>query len=139
MAPLLIPARHGIAINLKEGQTVKVINTHGTQVIDTWAFTVDSKGPFTPATILSQFSSSHTRATIQRTIPTVGDGLYNNERKKLLTITEDTYGVHDTLIAACDRYRYAELGVEGALEGSHRNCAENLVEGLESLGMLQIC
>jgi hypothetical protein len=44
--------------------------------------------------------------------------------------------VHDTLMAACDRYRYAELGVPGALEeGGHRNCSDNLGEGLGALGM----
>ena len=42
MAPALIPARHGLAIPLKAGETLKIINTHGTQVIDTWAFTVSS-------------------------------------------------------------------------------------------------
>lgn len=53
----------------------------------------------------------------------------------MLTIVEDTTsGVHDTLIAACDRFRYHELGVVGALEGTHRNCADNLIEGLSSLG-----
>ena len=83
---------------------------------------------------------SHTRASLQRTIPRVGDSLYSNERKPLLTITEDTYCVHDTLMAACDRFRYAELGVPNALssedpaEGGHRNCADNLGEGLSGLG-----
>jgi uncharacterized protein YcgI (DUF1989 family) len=61
----------------------------------------------------------------------VGDGLYDNERRKLLEIVEDTTeGVHDTLIAACDDARYKELG---GGEG-HRNCADNLVEGLGTLG-----
>ena len=55
----------------------------------------------------------------------------------MLRITEDTTsGIHDTLMAACDRYRYAELGVEGALEGAHRSCADNLDEGLEAIGLL---
>lgn len=50
----------------------------------------------------------------------------------MLTVTEDTTeGVHDTMIAACDRERYEELG--GGSE--HRNCADNLVEGLGVLGM----
>ena len=49
----------------------------------------------------------------------------------MLIITEDTSsGVHDTLIAACDTWRYAELGAEKL----HRNCADNLEEGLEALG-----
>lgn len=81
----------------------------------------------------------HTRASLQRTIPKVGDSLYSNERKKILTITEDTTsGVHDTLIAACDRFRYHELGVVGALEGAHRNCADNLIEGLSALGICSL-
>jgi hypothetical protein len=64
-------------------------------------------------------------------IPKVGDGLYDNERRKMLTIVEDTTdGVHDTLIAACDKERYLELG--GGEE--HRHCAGNLVEGLGALG-----
>ena len=34
----LIPARRGAAARVTAGQRVKVINTHGTQVVDTWAF-----------------------------------------------------------------------------------------------------
>jgi len=34
----IIPARHGVATFVPAGQTIKVINTSGTQVIDTWAF-----------------------------------------------------------------------------------------------------
>jgi hypothetical protein len=42
MALTIIPARHSLAIPLKAGETLKIINTYGTQVIDTWAFTVSS-------------------------------------------------------------------------------------------------
>jgi hypothetical protein len=62
MAPTLIPARHGLAIPLNAGQTVKIINTHGTQVIDTWAFTVSSKN------IISQSKSlTHSLALLTNT------------------------------------------------------------------------
>jgi len=51
----------------------------------------------------------------------------------ILTMIEDTSGgVHDTLIAACDRYRYAFLGVEGY----HDNCTDNLFAGLAELGLV---
>ncbi|KAK3709722.1 hypothetical protein LTR37_010749 [Vermiconidia calcicola] len=33
-----IPARHGTATFVPAGQTIKIVNTSGTQVIDTWAF-----------------------------------------------------------------------------------------------------
>ena len=35
-----IPARGGKAVSICQGQAVKVINTHGEQVVDTWAFNV---------------------------------------------------------------------------------------------------
>ena len=134
MSTTTIPASHSIAVPLQAGQTVKIINTYGTQVIDTWAFTVTSfpPSPSSPATIASQLSMQHTRASLQRTIPRPGDALYNNERAPLLTLTQDTTdGIHDTLIAACDKYRYIELGGGD----SHRNCADNLAEALERLGV----
>jgi len=34
----IIPARHGVATFVPAGQTIKVINTSGGQVVDTWAF-----------------------------------------------------------------------------------------------------
>ncbi|KAH8816854.1 hypothetical protein F5884DRAFT_748330 [Xylogone sp. PMI_703] len=122
-----IPARHGIATHLKAGQTIKVINTHGTQVVDTWAFTLSPTDA-----ISTQMSMQHTRASLNKIIPKVGDGLYNNERKKMLTLTEDTTeGIHDTMIAACDQYRYEELGGEPG----HRNCSDNLGEALKAIGI----
>ena len=36
--PVTIPARRGKATHLAKGQTVKVINIYGHQVVDTWAF-----------------------------------------------------------------------------------------------------
>jgi uncharacterized protein YcgI (DUF1989 family) len=122
-----IPACHGIATPLSAGQTIKIVNTYGSQVIDTWAFTLSPS-----KSIETQMSMQHTRASLCHTIPKVGDGLYNNKREKILTVTEDTTaGIHDTLIAACDKQRYEELG--GGSE--HRNCADNLVEGLAAIGV----
>jgi hypothetical protein len=33
-----VPARHGVATFVPAGQTIKIVNTSGSQVIDTWAF-----------------------------------------------------------------------------------------------------
>lgn len=48
----------------------------------------------------------HTRPSIRRLVPCVGDSLLTNQRRPILTVLEDTCGVHDTLMAACDVYRY---------------------------------
>jgi hypothetical protein len=42
--------------------------------------------------------------------------------------------VHDTLIASCDVYRYAELGVRG----HHDNCTDNLANALQSIGLKRV-
>lgn len=40
-----IPARHGVATFVPAGQVIKIINTSGTQVIDTWAFALPAPDP----------------------------------------------------------------------------------------------
>jgi uncharacterized protein YcgI (DUF1989 family) len=95
-----IPARRGKAAFVAAGQAVTVINTHGEQVVDTWAFNRADLGEF--------MSNEHTRAHSLHLVPRPGDVLRTNKRRPILTLTEDTSGgIHDTLIAACDRYRYA--------------------------------
>jgi len=119
-----IPARRGKAALVAAGQTVTVINTHGEQVVDTWAFSRADLGEF--------MSNEHTRAHSLHLIPRPGDILRTNRRRPIMTLIEDTSGgIHDTLIAACDRHRYAFLGVEG----HHDNCTDNLRNALQALGL----
>lgn len=119
-----IPARRGRGFRLAAGQRLKVINTHGTQVIDTWAFSASDPWEF--------MSMEHSRAMTRRIIPKVGDVMYSNKRQPILTLLEDTSpGIHDTIIAACDRYRYQLLGVEG----HHDNCTDNLFAAMNDLGL----
>lgn len=73
----------------------------------------------------------HTRASTTHLVPRLNDVLVSNIREPMLTLTEDTCGVHDTLIAACDPVRYQQLGVEKWEE--HGSCAENLVLALKEL------
>lgn len=118
-----IPARSGRAVALKAGQAIKIINTHGHQVVDTWAFNAND---------LSEFlSMEHMRAAINRVRPKPGDALVSNRRRPILTLIEDTSpGVHDTFIAACDIYRYQGLGCTAY----HENCSDNLYAGMALIG-----
>lgn len=120
----LIPARKGVAAHVSKGRVVTVINTHGSQVVDTWAFRADD---------LSEFMSmEHSRGAMQKVNPRKGDTLRSNRRRPMLTMVDDTSGgVHDTLIAACDRYRYEQLGHVG----HHDNCTDNLHAALAALGL----
>ena len=123
-AVIEIPARRGKAAHVAAGRHVKVINTHGEQVVDTWAFNRAD---------LTEFMSTSIRAhTACISSPCPATVLRTNRRRPILTLIEDTSGgVHDTLIAACDRYRYAFLGVEG----HHDNCTDNLFAGLAEFGV----
>lgn len=122
---ITIPARRGKAAFAGKGQTIKVINTHGEQVVDTWAFNRADMTEF--------MSMEHSRAGIKRLIPQVGDSMLTNHRRPILTLLEDTSGgIHDTLMAACDIFRYQGFGIAEY----HDNCTDNLAGGLRELGLI---
>jgi len=123
----LIPARKGAAARIAKGQVVRVVNTHGSQVVDFWAFNA--------ADLAECMSMEHTRVSISKIIPAVGDTLATNKRRPILTVVADTSpGIHDTLVASCDRYRYELLGCKGF----HDNCTDNLKNALEAMGLQRI-
>jgi uncharacterized protein len=120
-----IPARSGKGNRLNRGETVKIINTTGQQVVDTWAFNAADLREF--------MSMEHSRVALGHIMPAVGDTLVTNRRRPILTVLEDTSGgIHDTLFAACDRWRYELLGCEGY----HDNCTDNLAAALAELGLV---
>jgi uncharacterized protein YcgI (DUF1989 family) len=121
---MTLPARRGRACRLSKGQAIKIINTHGHQVVDTWAFNAEDLHEF--------MSNEHTRPTIGTIFPTKGHALYTNRRRPILHFEEDTSpGIHDTLLAACDDYRYGLLGCTEY----HDNCTDNLIACMRQIGV----
>lgn len=121
---MTVPARCGRAARLNKRQSIKIINTHGAQVVDTWAFSAEDLTEF--------LSMEHLRATIERIFPRPGDGLVTNRRRPILRFMEDTSpGIHDTLMAACDDYRYGLLNCTEY----HDNCTDNLFAGMRQIGL----
>lgn len=119
-----IPARRGKATRLVKGQSVKIINTHGNQVVDTWAFNAGD--------LREYMGMEHCRAFWSRLYPVVGDKMVTNRRRPILTLVEDSSpGRHDTLIAPCDNERYGLLGCTHY----HDNCRDNMHAGLAELGL----
>lgn len=119
-----LPARRGKAVRLNAGESLRIINTHGTQVVDFWAYVAGH---------LSEFVGvEQCRATWTRLYPKAGDALYTNRRRALMTLVEDTSpGRHDTLMAPCDNERYGLLGCNSY----HDNCKDNHHAGLLELGI----
>jgi uncharacterized protein YcgI (DUF1989 family) len=119
-----IPAGRGKALRLAAGQSVRLINTHGTQVIDCWAWNARD--------LDEHMSMEASRVWSQRLNPIVGDSFVTTYRNPILTLVEDTSpGIHDTFMAACDCHRYRRLGVQGY----HRNCLDNMFAALAEIGL----
>ncbi len=122
---MTVPARKGRAARLNKGQAIKITNTHGSQVVDTWAFSAEDLHEF--------MSMEHLRPTIGTIFPRKGHFLHTNRRRPILYFEDDTSpGIHDTLLAACDDYRYGLLGCKEY----HDNCTDNLVAAMRQIGLM---
>jgi uncharacterized protein YcgI (DUF1989 family) len=118
-----VPAREGRGVRVAAGQRFRVIDVEGAQVADTFAFRADDVSEY--------HSAEHTRASVSRLFPEVGEAFVTNRRRPILVLEEDASpGVHDMLCAACDPARFAGLGVEGW----HASCQENLERSMAALG-----
>ena len=119
----MVPPCEGRAFELPAGGSIKVINTHGSQVVDTWALALPG--------LDEQMSMGHTRAGLLKLRPELGDDLYSDRRRPIMRLVEDTSaGVHDTLLPACDQRRYEVLGHAGP----HDNCCENFRAAVRAAG-----
>jgi uncharacterized protein YcgI (DUF1989 family) len=124
MSRQTVPARKGAGYMLNLGQKITIINTHGTQVVDFWAVSLDD-----PSVYLSMV---HTRSTLYAAWPSAGDLLYDTHRAPILRFVADSSpGIHDTLLAPCDPERYRIGGVEGF----HDSCANNFRTVARELGL----
>ena len=119
-----IPARSGAAITIAAGQSISIINTHGGQVVDLWAFRADD-----PA---EHMSMPHSVVYLDRIKPAAGNVLVTNLRRPILRLVDDNSpGVHCMLFAACDPARYHLLGCRE----HHDNCADNLRRAVGGLNV----
>ena len=120
---LVVEGGFGGHMNIAAGEHVRVTNLEGSQVCDFWAFVQGDTNEF--------LSAEHTRSTLEKLVPSVGDQLYSNRRHAMLSVVEDTSpGTHDLLMSACCPRRYELLGHEGY----HRSCAENLCLVMDEAG-----
>ena len=73
---ITIPPRESKAVIISKNQKIKIINTHGTQVVDTWCFNHNDVNEF--------MSMEHCRVGLGRYRPKPGDVLITNQRRKIL-------------------------------------------------------
>jgi uncharacterized protein len=122
-----VPAREGRGARVGAGARFRVIDLEGRQAVDLFAFCADDVGEYA--------SAEHTRVYVNRLFPRPGEHFVTNTRRPILYFErDDSPGVHDMLVAACDPTRYQGLGIEGW----HASCQENLQKVMAEFGFERI-
>jgi hypothetical protein len=119
-----IPGGGTAAVKLRAGERLKLVNTFGSQVVDTWCLAAADTSEY--------LSVEHTRRMLGRLFPKQGDQLFSNRRNPLLTIERDTSGCHhDMLLACCDPWLYQFY----KCAPGHANCRDNFITALREHGV----
>lgn len=119
-----IAPRTGVAIELRRGQCLKVIDPQGQQVADLLAYNLADVGEV--------LSSGRSIDYASKIYLTTGDKLYSNRSTVMLDIVEDTVGRHDFLLTPCSAEMFRILYAD---EHPHRGCFGNLAAALEPYGV----
>ncbi|MDM9625501.1 urea carboxylase-associated family protein [Rhizobium sp. S152] len=119
-----VPASRGRAFQMKAGQFAVITNTHGNQVVDTWALAAEDR--------FETSSLDHTRSVNSNIFFTEGMALISSRRRAMLTMIRDSAKVrHDTLLCPCNHELYQQLGCQEY----HRSCTDNFHEAISEYGI----
>ena len=114
---------HGGAFRARAGQLIRLTDVEGQQALDFVALNAADNAEF--------LSGIETRRALRSLYIKTGDALMSNRRRPMLRIVEDSIGIHDYTIPACDRSRFeVDFGVR-----DHRNCLDNMFGALASFGL----
>ena len=94
----VVAARTGWADTVRASQFLKIVDPHGKQAGDFWAFNA--------ANLDEYLSAMHTRVWVNRLCSRPGGSFDTNHRRPILQLVQDTCGVHDLLTAPSDEHRY---------------------------------
>ena len=92
-------ARHRVAATVgwsglvRRGQTIRIVDSHGQQAVDTLFYSA--------ADPTERYSAQDTLAAARRYTIDAGTQLISNDGNVMLTVTADTVGRHDTSAGAC--------------------------------------
>lgn len=118
-----IPPKSAIALVVKRGSIVRVIDIEGSQVADFVCFNETNHSEY--------FSQAKTRINNGRIRISDGDRLFSNNNIDMFEIVRDTVKVHDLMFPPCNTYLYEVLYHEPGREG----CLENLASALQPYGI----
>ncbi len=119
-----IPPQSGTAVVLDEGDLLTIVDPQGEQVADLTCFPRDD--------LTDGLSSGRTLDYNGTLRLTTGSVLWSRRSRRLMTLVEDTCGVHDILLAPCSDDMFSILHGH---QGHHPSCLENLSGSLAPLGV----
>ena len=96
-----LPGRTGGAWIVRAGQRIRVIDVDGGGLGDFVCFNANK--------LKERFSQARTKANQGKLLITKGDHLYTRDNNVLLTIVEDTYGIHDLQYGMCSAWVYSNF------------------------------
>jgi uncharacterized protein YcgI (DUF1989 family) len=114
-----IEPHNGLAFEILKGQSLRVVDIEGGQVVDLVTYSQQNSKEFLSSPRTMDFSSKIYFSS--------GDVLYSDLGNPMWTITDDAVGGHPFLFAPCDQKMF-EI-TYGATE-PHPNCFDNLSKNL---------
>jgi uncharacterized protein len=111
------------AFEVPSGWTIRVTDPEGSQVGDLFCVSWDDPS--------ERFSQARTRVYLQRLDLRVGDALWSTRDRPLLTVVEDTVGVHDLLFCGCSAFVFETFFGLPAKTG----CLDHLADVLAPYGV----
>lgn len=119
----IIPAQTGIGFKIKSGQLLRVVDYEGGQVCDLMAYSLDGK---------DRLNNGRTFDYNSKIQPVLGDSLWSDYSKRMMTIVADEVGKHDFLYSTCSVEMF---NIQYGIEGYHPNCTDNITNALKTLGI----
>ena len=124
MADAIIPPRSGTAFRLARGDVLTVTDIEGVQVADLLAYNAED--------VREVISNGRTLDYAETLRLTTGHRLYSNRSNPMLTIIEDSVGLHDFLLTPCSEATFRHFYPDQPV---HRGCFGNLAAALEPYGV----
>src|SRR5205823_14774641 len=118
-----LPARGRLAFKLYAGQACRIVDVEGKQVADLVCFDLHDRE--------DKLSVNNTGLMNKTIFISTGHSLYSTKATKLMTIIDDTCGVHDLIAGSCSEgTNRARYGVRGT-----PNCRSNFEQALAPYGI----
>jgi uncharacterized protein len=102
-----LPARTGWAGIVERGQRLRIVEVDGGQIGDFVVFNADN--------LRERFDQGRTKANQGRIFITTGHVLYSKSNNVMMTITDDTYGIHDLQYGMCSQWVFESGKYRGFL------------------------